>query len=77
MFWEAHIIDHNKRDKKSHIYKHRSENSHLNVSVDNFQIVRRNYGNRIKRKIGEDLLINELKLSLNKQDKLFPLKPFN
>ena len=28
----------------------------------------RNYGNRIKRKIGEALLINELKPSLNKQD---------
>ena len=35
------------------------------------------YGNYIKRKIGEALLINELKPSLNKRDKSFPLKLFN
>ena len=75
--FEERIIDHNKRDKKSHIYKHSSENSHPHVGLDNFEIVGRNYGNRIKRKIGEALLINELKPSLNKQDKLFPLKLFN
>ena len=75
--FEKRIIDHNKRDKKSHIYKHSSENSHPHVWLDNFEIVGRNYGNRIKRKIGEALLINELKPSLNKQDKSFPLKLFN
>ena len=75
--FEEHIIDHNKRDKKSHIYKHSSENSHPHVWLDNFKIVGRNYGNRIKRKIGEALLINELKPSLNKQDKSLPLKLFN
>ena len=75
--FEERIIDQNKRDKKSHLYKHNSENSHPNVWLDNFQIVDRNYGNRIKRKIGEALLINELKPSLNKQDKSFPLKLFN
>ena len=26
--FEERIIDHNKRDKKSHIYKHSSENGH-------------------------------------------------
>ena len=71
------IIDHNKRDKKSHIYKHNSENSHPHVWLDNFQVVGRNYGSRMKKKIGEALLINELKPSLNKQDKSFPLKLFN
>ena len=76
--FEERIIDHNKRDKKSHIYKHSGENSHPHVWLDNFEIVGRNYGNRTKRKkIGEALLINELKPSLNKQDKSFPLKPFN
>ena len=74
---EERIIDHNKRDKKSSIYKHSSGNSHSHIWLDNFQIVGRNYGNRIKRKIGEALLVNELKPSLNKQDKLFPLKLFN
>ena len=75
--FEEHIIDHNKRDKTSHLYKHSGKNSHPHVWLDNFQIVGRNYGNRIKRKISEVLLINELKPSLNKQDKSFPLKLFN
>ena len=64
--FEERTIDHNKREKNSHIYKHSSENSHPHVWLDNFQIVGRNYGNRIKRKIGEALLINELKLWLKK-----------
>ena len=68
---EERIIDHNKRDKKSHICKNSSENSHPKIWLDSFQINGRNYGNRIKRKIGEALLVNELKPSLNKQDKLF------
>ena len=75
--FEERIIDHNKRDKKSHICKHSGQNSHPHVWFDNFQKVGRNYGNRIKRKIGEAMLINELKPSLNKQDKSFPLKLFN
>ena len=75
--FEERITDHNKRDTKSHIYKYNSQNSHPHVWLDNFQIVSRNYGNRIKRKIGEPLLINELKPSLNKQDKSFPLKLFS
>ena len=62
--FEERITDHNKRDKKSHIYKHSCQNSHPHVWLDNFQIVGRNYGNGIKRKIGETLLINELKPSL-------------
>ena len=49
--FEERIIDHNKRDKKSHIYKHSSENSHPHVWLHNFQIVGRNHGNRVKRKI--------------------------
>ena len=75
--FEERIIDHNIRDKKPHLYKQSNENSHLQVWLDNFQIVSRNYSNHIKRKISEALLINELKPSLNKQDKLFPLKLFN
>lgn len=54
------IIDHNKRDKKSQIYKHCSKNSHPHIWLDNFQIDDKNYGNRIKKNIDEALLINEL-----------------
>ena len=66
--FDERIIDHNKRDQK---------NTYLQVRLDNLQIVGRNYGNRINRKIGKALLINELKPSLNKQEKSFPLKLFN
>ena len=37
--FEERIIDHNKRDKKSHIYKHCNEKGHRHVWLDNFQIV--------------------------------------
>ena len=47
--FEEHIIDHNKRDKKSYLYKHSSDNKHPHVWFENFQIVGRNYGNRIKK----------------------------
>ena len=42
-----------------------------------FKIVGSNYGNRVKIKVGEALLINELKPLLNKQNKSFPLKLLN
>ena len=45
--FEECIIDHN---------KHSSGNSHSHVWLDNFQIVGRNYGNSIKRKIGAAML---------------------
>ena len=44
--FEERIIDHNKRDKKSHIYKHSGGNSHSHVLLDSFEIVGRSYGNR-------------------------------
>ena len=37
----------NSSNKISYIYKHCSENSHLHVWLDNFQIVYRNHSNRI------------------------------
>ena len=62
---------------KCRVYKLSNEKSHPHIWLDSFQIVGRNYGNHINRKIDEALLVNELKLSLNKQDKWFPLKLFN
>ena len=75
--FEERIIDHNQRDKKSHMYKHCKNENHPHVWVNNFTIIGSNYGSKIKRKISESLLINERKPSLNKQDKSFPLKLFN
>ena len=62
---------------KCRVYKLSNQKSHPHVWLDSFQIGGRNYGNHINRKIDEALLINELKPSLNKQDKWFPLKLFN
>ena len=56
--FEQYIINHNKHDKKSHIYKSCYQNSHPYVWWDNFEMVGRSYGNHIKRKIGEALLMN-------------------
>ena len=72
VFWEA-AVGHNKWDK-NHIYKHCNENSHLHPWLNNLKIIGRSYGNRLKRKISGDLLINGLKPLSNEQDKSFPLK---
>ena len=53
-------MDHNKRDKKSHIYTHCNNSSHPYFSLNSFKMFDRNCGNRVKRKINEDLLINGL-----------------
>ena len=51
---------------KNQTFTNTSENSYPHVWLDNLQIVGGNYGNCTKRKIGEALLINELKPTLNK-----------
>ena len=55
--FEERIIDQNKRDKQSNIYRHSSENSYPHVWLDKFEIVSRNYVNHIKRQFGEAFLI--------------------
>jgi len=71
------IMDHNKRDKKSHVLSHSREESHPHVWIKDFKILGRNYKNNIKRKISESLYIKEQKPTLNKQEMSFPLKLFN
>ena len=75
--FEERVIEHNNRDKKSHMYKHCKSKNHPHVWWDNFIFLDNNYGTKIKRRIGEALLINERKPSLNKQENSFPLKLFN
>ena len=67
------IIDHNKRDKKSHLLKHAQKENHTHVWEQNFKILGSNYQSNIKRKISESLFIRQLKPSLNKKEKSFPL----
>ena len=71
------VIDHNKRDKKSHMLKHSRDKLHNHVWEDDFKLLGNNYQSNIKRKISESLFIRQLKPSLNKQDKSIPLNLYN
>ena len=59
------MIDHNKRDKNSHILKHSREEGHTHVWDKNFKVLGNSYRSSLKRKISEALFIKQLKLSLN------------
>ena len=71
------VIDHNGRDKMSHLYKHSQESNHACVSLSDFKIIDSNFQNqKFKRKIVESLLIRETQSSLNTQEMSIPLKLF-
>ena len=71
------IIDHNKRDKSSHLLKHDRESQHTHVWNDNFIILNGNYKNSIKRKTSETLYVRTLKPPLNVKEKLIRLELYN
>ena len=70
------IIDHNKRDKNSHVLAHSRSKQHPHVWSDNFKVLDNNYKSNTRRKISEALYIKDHKPSLNIQEKSFPLKLF-
>ena len=52
------VIDHNGRDKKSHVLKHCIENDHKLPSIEDFTILGTNYRkNKFRRRISESLFI--------------------
>ena len=59
------IINHNKRDKNSHILKHSPEEGHTHLWDRDFKVLGNNYHSAFKRKISEALFIKQLKPSLN------------
>ena len=62
----------------THLFKHAVESGHEVLDVTNYGIIRKGYGNNIKkRKIAEALLIKEIKPTLNRQDQSIALKLFN
>ena len=71
------IIDHNKRDKSSHLVKHDRENQRTHVWKDDFKILNGNYKSNIKRKITEALHIRTLKPTLNVKEKSIRLELYN
>ena len=71
------VIDHNGRDKKSHLYKHSQERNYPRVGLSDFKIIGSNFQNeKFKRKIAESLLIRKKRSSLNTQEMSIPLKLF-
>ena len=71
------VIDHNGRDKKSHLYKYSQESNDPCVTVSDFKIICSNFQNqKFKRKTAGSLLIRETRSSLNSQEMSIPLKLF-
>ena len=58
-------MDHNKRDKNSHLLKHARESQHTHVWKDDFKILNGIYKSSVKSKISEALYIRILKDILN------------
>ena len=71
------VIDHNRRDKKSHMLKHSRDTLPTHDWEYDFKLLGNNYQSNIKRKISAYLFIRQLKPSLNKQDKSIPLNLYN
>ena len=66
---EERIMDHNKRDKNSHLLKHACKGQHTHVWNNDFKILNVNYKINIKRRISEALYIRALKPTLNVKEK--------
>ena len=63
------VIEHNKRDKNSHILKHSREEGHTHLWDRDFKVLGNNYHSAFKRKISEALFIKQLKPSLTVKEK--------
>ena len=71
------IMDHNKRDKSSHLLKHAQESQHTHIWKDDFKILSGNYKSSVKRKISEALYIKTLQPTLNVKEKSMILELYN
>ena len=66
---EERIMDHNKRDKNSHLLKHSREKNHQHVWENDFKVLGNNYRSNFKGKISE--------FSLNFKEKSIQLQLYN
>ena len=66
---EERIMDHNKRDKNSHLLKHSREKNHQHVWENDFKVLGNNYRSNFKEKISE--------FSLNFKEKSIQLQLYN
>ena len=53
-------MDHNTRDKNSHLLKHSREKNHQHVWENDFKVLGNNYRSNFKRKISEALFTKQL-----------------
>ena len=74
---QKRVIQHNSKDKKSHLLMHAKKTKHRRVWMKDFQILGQGYSNKIKRKISEALYIKQLKPDLNIQKEALKLSLYN
>lgn len=74
---QERILDHNGRDKNSHVYKHSNNVNHKHVWLDDFEILDSNYTSTYKRKLSESLFIKKYNSTLNTQENSVKLNLFN
>ena len=74
---QKRVIQHNKKDKKSHLLIHANETKHRRVWMNDFEIVGSGYSSNFKRKISESLFIKKLKPDLNVQKESLRLSLYN
>ena len=74
---EEKIIDHNKRDKNSHLLKHSCEKNHQHVWENDLKVMGNNYRSNFKSKKSEALFIKQLKPSLNVKEKSIQVQLYN
>ena len=65
------VLEHAGKDKKSHMLQHNLQSGHPSVSLNEFKILGKGFNNnRVKRKISENLLINQYRPTLKHTRKL-------
>ena len=74
---QKRVIQHNKKDDKSHLLIHAKKTKHRRVWMKDFEILGSGYSSNIKRKISEALFIKKLKPDLNVQKESLKLSLYN
>ena len=70
------VIEHNRKDKNSHLLKHANSMKHNRVWLPDFKILNSGYTTDFKRKISESLYIKKHKPEINIQKDAYILKLF-
>ena len=71
------VKEHAEKDKNSHLLRHAQSSGHKAVSLNDFQVLSKNFRNYYSRKVSEAILIKQKRPSLNKQDMSVPIMLFN